>query len=86
MFMPGIVIVQEYFYRRRALAAGLSLCGSGSMGALSFAPPLSGQQTEYGWTGTYAIFGALILNGCACAMLFSPVTRRSSVPRVTAPE
>ena len=72
MFLSAVVIVQEYFDRRRSFAAGLSLCGAG-LGTLAFAPLLEVLQEQYGWRGAVAILGAVFLNGFAYALVYRPL-------------
>jgi len=46
--LPSIVTVGFYFDRRRALANGISICGTG-IGTFVFAPLASYLVSEYGW-------------------------------------
>jgi len=46
--LPSIVTVGFYFDKRRALANGISICGTG-IGTFVFAPLASYLVSEYGW-------------------------------------
>jgi len=48
MYLPSIVMVSFYFDKRRALATGIAVCGSG-VGTFVFAPFSNFLVTEYGW-------------------------------------
>jgi len=48
MYLPSIVMVSFYFDKRRALATGLAVCGSG-VGTFVLAPFFNFIVSEYGW-------------------------------------
>jgi len=48
MYLPSIVMVSFYFDKRRALATGLAVCGSG-VGTFVLAPFFNFLVSEYGW-------------------------------------
>ncbi|XP_029647396.1 monocarboxylate transporter 7 isoform X2 [Octopus sinensis] len=76
IYLPSIVSVGYYFDRRRAIATGIAVCGSG-VGTFIFAP-LGGYLLEqYDWKNSLYIIAGLILNGAVCAMLMRPL----EVPR-----
>jgi hypothetical protein len=60
-YVTSIVSVAYYFERRRSLATGLAVCGSG-FGTFLFAPLTIFLLKEYGWRGTLLILGAIFLN------------------------
>jgi len=66
------VIVSFYFGRRRALATGIAVCGSG-MGVLIFSPVARFLLVTYGWRGGNLILSAFVLNGVACGLVFRPL-------------
>lgn len=72
MYLPSIVMVGHYFDKRRALATGIAVCGSG-MGTFVFAPLGSYLVREYGWRGCNVIIGAIILNGIAFGAIYRPL-------------
>ena len=66
MYIPAISIVQRWFKRRRGLASGLAICGTG-VGTLVF-PFLASKFTDsVGWVNTHYIFSGLVLIICATA-------------------
>jgi len=48
MYLPSIAMVSFYFDKRRALATGLAVCGSG-VGTFVLAPFFDHLVAEYGW-------------------------------------
>jgi hypothetical protein len=67
-YVTAVVIVAYYFEKRRSLATGLSVCGSG-IGTFLFAPLTTFLVTEYGWRGTALILAGLFLNMAVCGAL-----------------
>ena len=77
MYLPAIVMVGFYFEKRRALATGMAVCGSG-IGAFVFAPMMKILIEEYGWKGALLITGGVTFNGVVCGMLFRPLEAKRS--------
>ena len=71
-YLPAIVIVSYYFEKRRTLATGIAVCGSG-IGTFVFAPLANALLTEYSWKGTILIEAGILLNCLLCGMLFRPL-------------
>lgn len=67
-YVAAIVIVAYYFDKRRSLATGLSVCGSG-IGTFLFAPLIQFLLDTYGWRYTQITLAGIILNMCVCGML-----------------
>merc|ERR1719356_2421458 len=61
IYLPAIISVGFYFESRRALATGISVCGSG-VGTFLFAPIATLLLDEFGWKGANLIFAGLCLN------------------------
>ena len=72
MYLPSIVMVGYYFDKKRALATGIAVCGSG-IGTFVFAPLGSFLVQEYGWKGANIILGAIILNGIVFGAVYRPL-------------
>ena len=72
-YVTSVLTVAYYFDKRRALATGLSLCGTG-IGTFTFAPVCEILIGMYGWRGTFLIMGAVSLHICVCGALFRPLT------------
>lgn len=60
-YVTSIVIVAYYFEKRRSLATGLAVCGTG-VGTFTFAPLTIYLLAEYSWRGTLLIMAAFFLN------------------------
>lgn len=67
-YVASVVIVAYYFDKKRSLATGLSVCGSG-IGTFIFAPLTQILLEEYGWRGTTLILAGLFLNLAVCGAL-----------------
>ncbi|XP_033728182.1 monocarboxylate transporter 12-like [Pecten maximus] len=72
VYGPSILIVSYYFNRRRALATGIAVCGSG-IGGFVFAPLGALLLEMYGWKGAMWIISAIVLNGVVFAALYRPI-------------
>ncbi|GFS18084.1 monocarboxylate transporter [Elysia marginata] len=70
-YITSVVIVAFYFDKRRALATGLAVCGTG-VGTFTFAPLMDFLINEYGWR-LFLILSAMSLNLVVCGMLFRPL-------------
>ena len=71
-YLPAIVAVSYYFEKRRSLATGLAVCGSG-IGTFIFAPLTEVLLEHFGWKGTILILSGILLNCIPCGALFRPV-------------
>jgi len=71
-YLPAIVAVSFYFEKRRSLATGIAVCGSG-IGTFMFAPLTNALLTEYTWKGTVLIEAGILLNCILCGMVFRPL-------------
>lgn len=72
LYLPSIVVVGHYFKKRRALATGIAVCGSG-IGGFVFAPLSEFLIEMYTWKGAMWIISAIVLNGIPIAMLLRPL-------------
>lgn len=81
MYLPAIVMVGFYFEKRRALATGIAVCGSG-IGAFIFAPLCNSLLYHYNWKGATWIIAGITLNGVVMGALFRPLEapRRVKTP------
>ena len=71
-YLPAIVAVSFYFEKRRSLATGIAVCGSG-IGTFVFAPITNYLLSQYSWKGTVLIEAAILLNCILCGMVFRPL-------------
>ena len=54
VYVPAVVAVGFYFEKRRALATGIAVCGSG-IGTFVFAPLTTWLLNTFAWQGTMLI-------------------------------
>ncbi|KAK3601880.1 hypothetical protein CHS0354_041814 [Potamilus streckersoni] len=71
-YVTSVVFVAFYFEKRRALATGLAVCGTG-IGTFVFAPLTEYLTSQYTWRGTMLIFAGISLNLVVCGALFRPL-------------
>lgn len=67
-YVTSIVIVAYYFERKRSLATGLAVCGTG-FGTFVFAPLTIYLLEKYSWRGTMLIMAGFFLNIVVCGAL-----------------
>lgn len=72
IFLPSVVVVGYYFEKKRALATGIAVCGSG-IGTFLFAPFLQYLLVEYHWRQVMLILTGIILNCLVFGALFRPL-------------
>jgi MFS family permease len=83
-YVPAVAAVSGWFERRRALAVGIAVVGSG-LGTVVFAPLTTALIEQYGWRDAYMSVGigsAVTLAVCAMAMARPPTP---AAGMVTAP-
>lgn len=78
MYLPAIVMVGYYFDKRRALATGMAVCGSG-IGSFILAPLSEALLSRYSWKGAMWILSGLSLNGIVFAALFRPLEYTTTI-------
>ncbi|XP_069109440.1 monocarboxylate transporter 12-like [Argopecten irradians] len=71
-YVPAFVNVGLYFEKRRSLATGIAVSGSG-IGPLVLAPITEVFLQKYGWRGTLWIWSAVVLNTVVCGVLYRPM-------------
>lgn len=62
-----------YFQRRKALAYGIAMSGSG-IGTFVLAPAVQLLIELYSWRGALLILSAFVANLCVCGALLRPIT------------
>jgi len=75
MYVPAVVAVGYYFDKRRALATGIAVCGSGA-GTFVLAPLASFLLTQLEWQGAIRVFAGLCLCCCLCGLTMKPLPKR----------
>lgn len=76
MYLPAIVMVGYYFEKKRALATGIAVCGSG-IGNFVFAPLCEFLLKSYSWQGAMWIISGMVLNGIVFSTFFRPLSETS---------
>nr|AKN21511.1 slc16a-16 [Schmidtea mediterranea] len=69
IYLTCVVIVNNYFEKRRGLAVGIAVCGSG-LGTFIFGPLIQFLIELYGWRGAMLIAGGILFNLIPCGLLF----------------
>jgi len=69
MFMPALVTPALHFNKRRALACGVAVCGTG-IGTLTIPPLANALITAYGWRGALRVISAIVLSCLFCGFAF----------------
>uniref|UniRef100_T1JCF8 Major facilitator superfamily (MFS) profile domain-containing protein n=1 Tax=Strigamia maritima TaxID=126957 RepID=T1JCF8_STRMM len=71
-YTPGILIVGQYFEKRRGFANGICMSGS-ALGSIILPPLLYFLLSIYGYKGAILIMSGVLLNVCVGAALYQPV-------------
>ncbi|XP_070846266.1 monocarboxylate transporter 12-B [Chaetodon trifascialis] len=74
-YTPAIAMVGCYFRRRKALAYGIAMSGSG-IGTFVLAPAVQLLIELYSWRGALLVLSAFVANLCVCGALLRPITLR----------
>lgn len=77
IYLPSIVSVGYYFERKRAIATGIAVCGSG-IGTFIFAPLTKFLLDEFDWKNTLFILAGIVFNACVCGALMRPLEAKKS--------
>ena len=74
VFVGSVVAVQNYFHKRRAMATGIAVAGTGA-GVFAMAPLIQYLIEEYTWRGALLLEGGFLLNLIPFAMLLRPLPK-----------
>lgn len=80
IYLPAIVSVTMYFEKKRSLATGIAVCGSG-FGTFIFAPIITVLLREYGWRGSLVIIAGIVLECTIFGALFRPLEYESTTEK-----
>lgn len=72
VYLPSVVICGIYFEKKRALATGIALCGSGT-GGLVLLPLSTFLLNHFGWRGVITCFAVMCLSCFFVSILMRPV-------------
>ena len=70
-YVPSLIIVTYYFEKRRGLATGLAVVGSG-LGAFTFPVFVECLTQIYGWRGMLLLLGAVAFHVVPSGLLYQP--------------
>ena len=76
LFISGVVAAQAHFTKRRALATGIAVCGTG-VGTLVLPPIVEYFITHLGWRGAMRCLSGLCLGSVLCGAAMFPAKRRA---------
>ncbi|MEQ2172393.1 hypothetical protein GOODEAATRI_020544, partial [Goodea atripinnis] len=83
-YTPAIALVGCYFQRRKALAYGIAMSGSG-IGTFVLAPVVQVLIDLYSWRGALLVLSAFVANLCVCGALLRPITLQKEEGSETVP-
>lgn len=77
-YLPGMVITNTYFDKKRGIASGIVCSGSG-FGVFILAPVFQLLLMEYGWRGTMLITAGIFMQLCVCSTVMRPLGVRKKI-------
>ncbi|XP_067933073.1 monocarboxylate transporter 14-like [Watersipora subatra] len=80
MYLPAVVGVGYYFEKKRALATGIAVCGTG-IGTFAMAPLAKYTLDELDWKNSHYVLAGLLLQGCVFSALMRPLTARRKITK-----
>ncbi|XP_052218944.1 monocarboxylate transporter 12-like isoform X2 [Dreissena polymorpha] len=78
IYLPSIVSVTVYFRKKRSLATGIGVSGSG-IGTFIMSPLTSVLVQHYSWHGALIVQSGLLLHCVACGLLFLPLDQQHTL-------
>lgn len=81
-YIASLIIIAEYFDKKRGIATGITMAGSG-VGSFVFAPLLGYLIKNFDWKFATSMCACIILQTCVCGALLKPLnsTPSSSKPK-----
>ncbi|XP_045162123.1 monocarboxylate transporter 4-like isoform X1 [Mercenaria mercenaria] len=76
-FLPGHVITNNYFEKKRGIAGGIVCAGAG-FGVFILAPIFQLILSEYGWRGAMLITSGIFMQLCVCSTLMRPLRKQTT--------
>jgi len=71
LYLPAVVASQAHFTRKRALAVGIAVCGTG-VGTLTLPPVVEWMVERWGWRGALQGLATLCLSSTLCGAAMFP--------------
>lgn len=81
-YLPGHVITNIYFEKKRGIAGGIVCAGAG-FGLFIMAPISQLLISQYGWRGAMLITAGIYLQLCVCAVLMRPLKAPEKSKRIS---
>ncbi|XP_060597580.1 monocarboxylate transporter 12-like [Ruditapes philippinarum] len=79
-YTPSLILVNNYFNKRRGLAVGITTAGVG-LGMFTFPPLIEGIFGYYGYQGAMLLLSAISLQTFVCAALFRPMDLHKKISK-----
>ena len=76
-YIASLIIIAEYFDKKRGIATGITMAGSG-VGSFAFAPIMGILIKKLDWRFTMSICACIILQCCICGSLLRPLNPTQS--------
>jgi len=76
-YIASLIIIAEYFDKKRGVATGITMAGSG-VGSFAFPPLISLFINSSDWKFAFAICACIILQTCVCGAFLTPLSSLSS--------
>ncbi|KAL3847025.1 hypothetical protein ACJMK2_017961 [Sinanodonta woodiana] len=83
IFLPAIVLINQYFQKRRSFAVGIAASGTG-IGTFAFSPLIKILVDIYSWKGAVLILSGVFLNCAVFGALFRPLRNLKKNKNLTA--
>lgn len=71
-YIASLIVIAEYFDKKRGIATGITMAGSG-VGSFVFAPLIGYLIKTYDWKFTFSICACIILQTTLCGALMRPI-------------
>ncbi|XP_052790906.1 monocarboxylate transporter 12-like [Mya arenaria] len=81
-YTPSLIIVTNYFNKRRGLAVGMTTAGVG-LGMFSFPPLIEALFGMYGYQGAMLLLAAISLQTFICGALFRPLDLHKRISKTS---
>lgn len=77
IYVPAVIAVGFYFEKKRALATGIAICGSG-IGNFIFPPFITYLTAQYEWHGCILALGLIVLLCGVLGLLYKPLKPKNA--------
>jgi MFS family permease len=77
-YIASLIIIAEYFDKKRGIATGVTMAGSG-VGSFVFPPLIGFIIKQADWRFTMSVCGCIILQTCVCGAFLRPLNPSSAI-------